>query len=109
LPLKDSKQNKNEILIPLMVLTTFLIDFGGFRLPPDPETLGKMTTALEFGILWLRKWTRRKLYDFYQKSDFSPDFKRFIAIEIQHAKSSTTDSYAVNSEQISPLTEMRYL
>lgn len=93
--------NKNEYY-PLMVFHGhFPNDFGGFRTtPPDPE-LGEEDYSARFGIYGYAKMEQQEAYDFYQKW-ISPDFKRFIAIEIQHANPFYDDSYAVNSENIGP-------
>jgi hypothetical protein len=87
---------------PLMVYHGhFPDDFGGFRtIPPDPE-LGEDDYSERFGIYGYAKMQQQEAYDFYQKW-VSPDFKRFIAIEIQHANPFYDDSYAVNSENLGP-------
>ncbi len=76
-------------------------DFGGFRtVPPDPE-LKEDDYSDRFGIYGYAKIQQQEAYDFYQKW-ISDDFKRFIAIEIQHANPFYDDSYAVNSENLGP-------
>ena len=87
---------------PLMIFHGhFPDDFGGFRTtPPDPE-LGEDDYSARFGIYGYAKMEQQEAYDFYQKWT-SPEFKRFIAIEIQHANPFYDDSYAVNSENLGP-------
>ncbi|WP_144605430.1 alpha/beta hydrolase-fold protein [Algoriphagus algorifonticola] len=94
-------QNPNHYY-PLMVFHGhFPDDFGGFRtIPPDPE-LGEDDYSARFGIYGYAKLQQQEAYDFYQKW-ISPDFKRFIIIEIQHANPYYDDSYAVNSENLGP-------
>ena len=94
-------QNPNQYY-PLMVFHGhFPDDFGGFRtIPPDPE-LGENDYSARFGIYGYAKLQQQEAYDFYQKW-ISPDFKRFIIIEIQHANPYYDDSYAVNSENLGP-------
>ena len=94
-------QNPNQYY-PLMVFHGhFPDDFGGFRtIPPDPE-LGEDDYSARFGIYGYAKLQQQEAYDFYQKW-ISPDFKRFIIIEIQHANPYYDDSYAVNSENLGP-------
>lgn len=87
---------------PLMVFHGhFPSDFGGFRTsPPDPN-LSEDDYSARFGIYGYEKIQQQEAYDFYQKW-ISPDFKRFIIIEIQHANPFYDDSYAVNSANIGP-------
>lgn len=87
---------------PLMVFHGhFPSDFGGFRTsPPDPN-LSQDDYSARFGIYGYEKIQQQEAYDFYQKW-ISPDFKRFIIIEIQHANPFYDDSYAVNSANIGP-------
>lgn len=87
---------------PLMVFHGhFPSDFGGFRtIPPDPE-LGEDDYSARFGIYGYEKMQQQEAYDFYQQW-ISPDFKRYIVIEIQHANPYYDDSYAVNSENLGP-------
>lgn len=94
-------ENTNQYY-PLMVFHGhFPDDFGGFRtIPPDPE-LGEDDYSARFGIYGYAKMQQQEAYDFYQQW-VSPDSKRFIAIEIQHANPFYDDSYAVNSENIGP-------
>ncbi|MFN3996664.1 hypothetical protein [Algoriphagus sp.] len=95
------EENPNQYY-PLMIYHGhFTSDFGGFRtIPPDPE-LGEDDFSARFGIYGYAKMQQQEAYDFYQKW-ISPDFKRFIIIEIQHANPYYDDSYAVNSENLGP-------
>ena len=95
------EDNPNEYY-PLMIYHGhFPSDFGGFRtVPPDPE-LGEDDYSARFGIYGYAKLQQQEAYDFYQKW-ISPDFKRFIVIEIQHANPFYDDSYAVNSQNLGP-------
>lgn len=94
-------ENPNQYY-PLMVFHGhFPSDFGGFRTsPPDPN-LSEDDYSARFGIYGYEKIQQQEAYDFYQKW-ISPDFKRFIIIEIQHANPFYDDSYAVNSANIGP-------
>jgi hypothetical protein len=87
---------------PLMIFHGhFPSDFSGFRtIPPDPE-LGEDDYSARFGIYGYAKMEQQEAYDFYQKW-ISPDFQRFIVIEIQHANPYYDDSYAVNSANLGP-------
>ncbi len=95
------EENPNQYY-PLMIYHGhFPSDFGGFRtIPPDPE-LGDDDYSARFGIYGYAKMQQQEAYDFYQKW-VSPDFKRFIIIEIQHANPFYDDSYAVNSANLGP-------
>ncbi|WP_268035150.1 hypothetical protein [Algoriphagus sp. PAP.12] len=95
------EENPNQYY-PLMVFHGhFPSDFGGFRtIPPDPE-LSDEDYSARFGIYGYQKIQQQEAYDFYKKWT-SPDFKRFIIIEIQHANPFYDDSYAVNSENLGP-------
>lgn len=95
------EENPNQHY-PLMIFHGhFPDDFGGFRTsPPDPD-LPEDEYSERFGIYGYQKIQQQEAYDFYQKW-ISPDFKRFIIIEIQHANPFYDDSYAVNSENLGP-------
>lgn len=95
------EENKNQYY-PLMIFHGhFPSDFGGFRTtPPDPN-LAEDDYSARFGIYGYQKIQQQEAYDFY-KQWTSPDFKRFIIIEIQHANPFYDDSYAVNSQNIGP-------
>ena len=86
---------------PLMIYHGhFPADFGGFRtLPPDPNLPEEYNAR--FGIYGYSKIQQQEAYDFYQKW-ISPNFPKFIVIEIQHANPFYDDSYAVNSENLGP-------
>ncbi|MBN3520609.1 hypothetical protein JYB62_11430 [Algoriphagus lutimaris] len=94
-------ENPNQYY-PLMVFHGhFPSDFGGFRTsPPDPN-LSEDDFSARFGIYGYEKIQQQEAYDFYQKW-ISPDFKRFIIIQIQHANPFYDDSYAVNSANLGP-------
>ncbi|TDQ17522.1 hypothetical protein DFQ04_2176 [Algoriphagus boseongensis] len=95
------EENPNQYY-PLMIYHGhFPSDFGGFRTsPPDPN-LPTDDYSARFGIYGYAKIQQQEAYDFYQKW-ISPDFKRFIIIEIQHANPYYDDSYAVNSANLGP-------
>lgn len=95
----DEKPNQ---YYPLMIFHGhFPSDFSGFRtIPPDPD-LSDEVYSERFGIYGYEKIQQQEAYDFYQKWT-SPDFQRFIIIEIQHANPYYDDSYAVNSANLGP-------
>lgn len=87
---------------PLMVFHGhFPSDFGNFRMIPPDQKLSDQDFSARFGIYGYEKMQQQEAYDFYQKWT-SPDFKRFIIIEIQHANPFYDDSYAVNSANLGP-------
>ncbi|RAI87064.1 alpha/beta hydrolase-fold protein [Algoriphagus yeomjeoni] len=94
-------ENPNQYY-PLMIFHGhFPSDFSGFRtIPPDPD-LSEDDYSARFGIYGYEKIQQQEAYDFYQKWT-SPDFQRFIIIEIQHANPYYDDSYAVNSANLGP-------
>ncbi len=94
-------ENPNQYY-PLMIFHGhFPSDFSGFRtIPPDPD-LSDDDYSARFGIYGYEKIQQQEAYDFYQKWT-SPDFQRFIIIEIQHANPYYDDSYAVNSANLGP-------
>lgn len=97
---REFEQNTSEHY-PLMIFHGhFTPDFGGFRTIPPDEDLEEEYNP-RFGIYGYKKIQQQEAYDFYQKW-ISPDFPKFIAIEIQHANPFYDDSYAVNSENIGP-------
>ncbi|MFD2202340.1 hypothetical protein [Shivajiella indica] len=97
---RDFEKNSNEYY-PLMIFHGhFPSDFGGFRTVPPDENLEDDYNP-RFGIYGYNKIQQQEAYDFYQKW-ISPDFQKFIVIEIQHANPFYDDSYAVNSENIGP-------
>lgn len=97
---RDFDKNPNEYY-PLMIYHGhFPSDFGGFRTTPPDENIEETYNA-RFNIYGYEKIEQQEAYDFYQKW-ISPDFQKFIIIEIQHANPFYDDSYAVNSENIGP-------
>ena len=74
--------------------------FGGFREePPDPNL--KPEYSERFRIEGYNRITQEYAHKFY-KDWISPDFPRFIVMEVQHANPYYDDSYAVNSENLGP-------
>lgn len=97
---RDFEKNTNEYY-PLMIYHGhFPSDFGGFRTIPPDENLEEDYSP-RFGIYGYNKIQQQEAYDFYQKW-ISPDFQKFIVIEVQHANPFYDDSYAVNSQNIGP-------
>lgn len=86
---------------PLMIFHGhFPADFDGFRTtPPDPDL--ECVYAARFGVDCYNRIQQQEAYDLYQQW-ISPDFPRYLAIEIQHANPFYDDSYAVNSENLGP-------
>ena len=78
----------------------FPLDFGGFRTePPDPNL--ESVYSERFGVEGYNRMVQQEAYDFYRRWT-SPDFPRFIIIEVQHANPYYDDSYAVNSANLGP-------
>ncbi len=100
--LPEGYDEKPNDYYPLMIFHGhFPSDFSGFRtIPPDPS-LSEDDYSARFGIYGYEKLQQQEAYDFYQKWT-SPDFQRFIIIEIQHANPYYDDSYAVNSANLGP-------
>lgn len=97
---RDFDKNPNEYY-PLMIYHGhFPSDFDGFRTTPPDEDLEEDYNA-RFNIYGYKKIEQQEAYDFYRKW-ISPDFQKFIVIEIQHANPFYDDSYAVNSQNIGP-------
>ncbi|MEO1014045.1 MAG: hypothetical protein AAFX08_02540 [Pseudomonadota bacterium] len=86
---------------PLMIFHGhFPATFGGFRLaPPDPDL--ECEYSARFDLPCYNRTVQEEAHAFYQKW-ISPDFPRFIIIEIQHANPYYDDSYAVNSANLGP-------
>lgn len=86
---------------PLMVFHGhFPDDIGGFRTtPPDPDL--KPDYSERFHLEGYNRIQQQEAYAFYQKW-ISPDFPRFLVIEIDHANPYYDDSYAVNSANLGP-------
>jgi hypothetical protein len=97
---RDFEKNPDEFY-PLMIFHGhFPSDFSGFRTIPPDEDLEEDFSP-RFGIYGYNKIQQQEAYDFYQRW-ISPDFKKFLIIEIQHANPFYDDSYAVNSQNIGP-------
>ncbi|MBC2839676.1 alpha/beta hydrolase-fold protein [Robiginitalea sp. SC105] len=90
-----------EARYPLMVFQGhFPSDFGGFRTtPPDPDLEPEYSER--FGVEGYNIIQQQEAYDFYQRWN-SPEFPRFLIIEIQHPTPYYDDSYAVNSASQGP-------
>ena len=90
-----------EARYPLMVFHGhFPSDFGGFRTePPDPDL--ECEYSERFSLECYNGIVQQEAYDLYRKW-ISPDFPRFLAIEIQHPTPYYDDSYAVNSASQGP-------
>ncbi|WP_304190437.1 hypothetical protein [Phenylobacterium aquaticum] len=86
---------------PLMVFHGhFPDDISGFRTtPPDPNL--EPDYSERFHLAGYNKIQQQEAYGFYQKW-ISPDFPRFLVIEIDHANPYYDDSYAVNSANLGP-------
>jgi len=75
-------------------------DIGGFRTtPPDPNL--KPDYSERFHLAGYNIIQQKEAYAFYQKW-ISPDFPRYLVIEIEHANPYYDDSYAVNSANLGP-------
>ncbi|MCK5489315.1 MAG: hypothetical protein KAI98_04980, partial [Gemmatimonadetes bacterium] len=90
-----------EARYPLMVFHGhFPTDFGGFRTePPDPDR--ECDYSERFSLECYNRIVQQEEYDLYQQW-ISPDFPRFLVIEIQHPTPYYDDSYAVNSASQGP-------
>lgn len=90
-----------EAKYPLMIFHGhFPSDFGDWRTtPPDPNL--EPDYSERFGISGYNIIQQQEAYDFYKRWN-SPDFPRFIIIEIQHPTPYYDDSYAVNSASQGP-------
>ena len=86
---------------PLMVFHGhFPYDFGDFRTePPDPDL--ECEYSERFSLDCYNRIQQEEAYAFYKRW-ISPDFPRFLVIEIQHANPFYDDSYAVNSANLGP-------
>jgi hypothetical protein len=86
---------------PLMIFHGhFPSDIGDFRTePPDPDL--ECEYSERFHIECYNRIQQQEAYDFYQRW-ISPDFPRFLVIEIQHPTPYYDDSYAVNSANLGP-------
>jgi hypothetical protein len=90
-----------EARYPLMVFHGhFPSDFGDWRTtPPDPNL--EPDFSARFGVEGYNRIQQQEAYDFYQRW-ISPEFPRFLIIEIQHPTPYYDDSYAVNSASQGP-------
>jgi hypothetical protein len=90
-----------EARYPLMIFHGhFPSDFGGFRTsPPDPDL--ECEHSERFRVDCYNRIQQQEAYDFYRQW-VSPDFPRFLVIEIQHPTPYYDDSYAVNSANLGP-------
>ena len=90
-----------EARFPLLIFHGhFPADFGGFRPePPDPDL--EPETSERFGVDGYNLIQQQEAHDFYKKWT-SPDFPRYLVIEIQHPNPFYDDSYAVNSANLGP-------
>ena len=91
----------SEARYPLMIFHGhFPADFGGFRTePPDPDL--ECEYSQRFQLDCYNRIEQQEAHDFY-KTWISPDFPRYLVVEIQHANPYYDDSYAVNSENLGP-------
>ena len=90
-----------EAKYPLMIFHGhFPSNFGGFRTtPPDPNL--EPDFSARFNVEGYNIIQQQEAYDFYQRWN-SPEYPRFIIIEIQHPTPYYDDSYAVNSASQGP-------
>jgi len=86
---------------PLMIFHGhFPADLGDFRTePPDPNL--ECEYSERFRVECYNRIQQQEAYESYQRW-ISPDFPRFLVIEIQHANPYYDDSYAVNSANLGP-------
>ena len=86
---------------PLMVFQGhFPEDISEFRTtPPDPNL--KPDYSPRFHLAGYNRIQQQEAYAFYQKW-VSPDFPRYLVVEIEHANPYYDDSYAVNSANLGP-------
>ncbi|WKK65938.1 alpha/beta hydrolase-fold protein [Lutimonas zeaxanthinifaciens] len=90
-----------EARYPLMIFHGhFPSDFGGFRTTPPDKDL-EPDYSERFKVKGYNIIQQQEAYDFYQRWN-SPDFPRFLIIEIQHPTPYYDDSYAVNSASQGP-------
>jgi hypothetical protein len=75
-------------------------DIDGFRItPPDPNL--KPDYSKRFRLAGYNRIEQQETYAFYKKW-ISPNFPRYLVVEIQHANPYYDDSYAVNSANLGP-------
>ncbi|UJP65055.1 alpha/beta hydrolase-fold protein [Mongoliitalea daihaiensis] len=94
-------EEHTEARYPLMIFHGhFPYTFGGWReSPPDPNL--EPDYSARFGIEGYNILQQQEAYDQYQQW-ISPDFPRYLVIEIQHPTPYYDDSYAVNSANQGP-------
>lgn len=79
----------------------FPYSISGFRTtPPDADPDDGVVNS-RFGITGYKYIEQKEAYDFYRKW-ISPDFPRYVVIEIQHQNPYYDDSYAVTSANLGP-------
>jgi hypothetical protein len=90
-----------EARYPLMIFHGhFPADFGGFRTtPPDADL--KCEPNARFNEPCYNRIEQQEAHDFYKKW-VSPDFPRYLVVEIDHSNPYYDDSYAVNSANLGP-------
>ncbi len=94
-------EEHTEARYPLMVFHGhFPSDFGGFRTMPPDEDLEPEYSA-RFDVEGYNLIQQQEAYDFYKRWT-SPEYPRFLIIEIQHPTPYYDDSYAVNSASQGP-------
>ena len=90
-----------EAKYPLMIFHGhFPSNFSGFRTTPPDEDMEPVYSE-RFDVEGYNIIQQQESYDFYKRWT-SPDFPRFIIIEIQHPTPYYDDSYAVNSASQGP-------
>jgi hypothetical protein len=78
----------------------FPATIGAFReTPPDPNL--KPTYSERFHVEGYNRIEQEQAWQFY-KDWVSPEYPRYLIVEIQHANPYYDDSYAVNSENLGP-------
>jgi len=93
---------ESETEYPLMIFHGhFPETFGGFRTEPPTADPNDGIYNSRFGITGYEYIQQKEAFDLYQQW-ISPNFPRFIAIEIQHQNPYYDDSYAVNSANLGP-------
>ena len=86
---------------PLMVFHGhFPDDIGSFRTTPPDKNL-KPDYSERFHLAGYNRIQQQEAYSFYQKW-ISPNFPRYLVVEIAHATPFFDDSYAVNSANVGP-------
>ena len=89
---------------PLMIYHGhFPADLSGFRTEPPDDNL-KPDFSVRFQVSGYNRIQQQEAYRFYQHWT-SPNFPRFLVVEIQHANPYYDDSYAVDSANLGPYGE----